>query len=164
VLRPARLAILLVLTVGIAVSEGTAAASPEREVGTGVIRVNGHGAEHWHWEYRKAVRRVAALERRIAKAPRSGATYALRLAAAAYRVPYRELRAVARCETGGTFSADAYNSSSGAAGLLQFLASTWNRTPFAAFSRFDPVANSLAAARIVSREGWRQWSCGYAAG
>ena len=57
----------------------------------------------------------------------------------------------------------AFNSSSGAAGLMQFLASTWRDTPFARFSRFDPVANLLAAAQIVDREGWGQWSCGWAA-
>jgi hypothetical protein len=138
---------------------GVARAEAEREFGTGVIRFNGHGPEHWHWEYRKAQERIRKLERRLSGRPRSGSIYALRLAAVAFGVPFRELRSVAYCETGGTFSARAYNPSSGAGGLLQFLPSTWARTPFASFSRFDPVANALAAARIVSREGWRQWSC-----
>jgi hypothetical protein len=60
----------------------------------------------------------------------------------------------------GTLSPAAYEPSTGASGLLQFLSSTWRRTPFASFSVFDPVANALAAAQIVAREGWRQWSCG----
>jgi hypothetical protein len=164
VLRPQHLAILLGATIGFALVAVAAAAEPQRDVGSGVVRINGHGAEYWHWEYRKALRRNAALERRLAKRERAEAGYALRLAAAAYDVSYRELREVTRCETGGTFAPDAYNGSSGAAGLLQFLASTWDRTPFAAFSRFDPVANALAGARIVSQEGWMQWTCGYAAG
>jgi soluble lytic murein transglycosylase-like protein len=137
----------------------SAAGAVDREIGTGVIRVNGHGAEHWHWEYQKAMKRLGALEQRLSGVPRREAAYALRVASAAYGVPYRELRAVAACETGGTFSPLAYNSSSGAAGLLQFLASTWNRTAFARFSRFDPVANALAAADIVAEEGWLQWTC-----
>ena len=163
-LRPQHLAILAGVAIGFGLIAAPAAAEPHRNVGIGVVRVNGYGAEHWHWEYRKALRRTAALERRLAKRERAEAGYALRLAAAAYDVPYRELREVARCETGGTFAPDAYNGSSGAAGLLQFLLSTWDRTPFAAFSRFDPVANALAGARIVSQEGWMQWTCGYAAG
>ena len=163
-LRPQHLAILLCAAMGFALVAVPAAADVTLRFGSGVVRINGHGAEHWHWEYRKALRRNAALERRLAKRERVEAGYALRLAAAAYDVPYRELWEVARCETGGTFAPDAYNGSSGAAGLLQFLASTWDRTPFAAFSRFDPVANALAGARIVSQEGWMQWTCGYAAG
>lgn len=128
----------------------------ERELGTGVVRVNGHGAEYWHWEAQKLRRRVRQLERRW----RPTSRYAMRLASAAFGVPYRQLERVARCETGGTLSPAAYEPSTGASGLLQFLSSTWRRTPFARFSVFDPVANALAAAQIVAREGWRQWSCG----
>ena len=153
------IALLGLLSGCLLAAAGLAQAKPEREYGTGLIRFNGHDAEYWHWEFRKAQERIRTLQRKLRGRPPSGSMYALRLAAVAYDVPFRELRAVAHCETGGTFSALAYNHSSGAAGLLQFLASTWDRTPFSSFSRFDPVANALAAARIVSREGWRQWSC-----
>ena len=132
-------------------------AEPDREIGTGVVRVNGHGPEYWHWEFQKAKKRLAVLERRLAKRVRPD--YAIRLAAAAFGVPYKQLLAVARCETGGTMSPVSRNTASGASGLFQFLGSTWARTPFARFSPFDPVANALAAAKIVSREGWRQWTC-----
>ena len=82
---------------------------------------------------------------------------ALRLAGAAYGVPYRELAAVAWCES--RYAVRAVGKA-GDSGLFQFLASTWRGTPFRGFSRFDPVANSLAAAWLVSRDGsWRQWTC-----
>jgi hypothetical protein len=170
VLRRHRHAVIVGVAVGFVTGGGVAAAGvsdagkPDRDHGTGVIRVHGHGAEYWHWEVVKASRRIAALERRLAGRPGEAVDYAIRLAGSAYGVPTRELRAVARCETGGTMSAHAYNGSSGAAGLMQFLASTWRGTPFASFSRFDPVANVLAAAQIVAREGWAQWTCGRAAG
>jgi soluble lytic murein transglycosylase-like protein len=170
VLRRHRYAVLVGVAVGFATGGGVAAAGvgdagePDREHGTGVIRVHGHGAEYWHWELVKASRRIAALERRLAGRPGEAVGYAIRIAGSAYGVPTRELRAVAHCETGGTMSAHAYNGSSGAAGVMQFLASTWRGTPFASFSRFDPVANVLAAAQIVARDGWAQWTCGSAAG
>jgi len=86
--------------------------------------------------------------------------HALRLASTAYGVPLVEMVTVARCETGGTFDPRAYNSSSGASGLFQFLPSTWQRTPYLSFSPFDPYANALAAAYLVRRDhGWSEWSC-----
>jgi hypothetical protein len=157
--RLLRLASLYACACVLAAIAAPTAPAIDRELGTGVVRVNGHGAEHWHWEYQKAMKRLRAVEQRLSGVPRREVAYALRVASAAYGVPYRELRAVAACETGGTFSPLAYNASSGAAGLLQFLASTWERTPFARFSRFDPVANALAAADIVAEEGWMQWTC-----
>ena len=42
------------------------------------------------------------------------------------------------------WDANAVNRSSGAAGLGQFLYSTWLTTPYAAYSRFDPWANHAA--------------------
>ena len=48
---------------------------------------------------------------------------------------------------------------SSASGLFQFLDSTWARHGIAGFSVFDPVANALAAARLVADEGWSQWVC-----
>ncbi len=66
---------------------------------------------------------------------------------------------VARCESG--FNPNAYNSSSGASGIFQFLASTWSTTSYAGYSRFNASANIHAAYQVFSRDGysWREWSC-----
>jgi soluble lytic murein transglycosylase-like protein len=122
-----------------------------------VIRFRGHGAEWWANKYLQ-------LQRRTRHAIRRDVNYALRLAAASYPVPLAELRAVARCESGlDPFNV---NPSSRASGLFQFLPSTWAgrwggyRYHQLGFSVFDPVANALAAAQVVTRDGsWRQWVC-----
>jgi hypothetical protein len=64
---------------------------------------------------------------------------------------------VAACESG--YNPYAVNRSSGAAGLFQFLPSTWAHSPWAAQSPFDPVANSQAAAWLYARSGPGQWVC-----
>ena len=64
---------------------------------------------------------------------------------------------VAWCES--RYHPNSVNSSSGAAGLFQFLPSTWAFTPEHASSPFDPVANSLAAAWLYNRDGPSQWVC-----
>ncbi len=53
----------------------------------------------------------------------------------------------------------AVNRSSAAAGLFQFLPSTWAGTPWHSQSPFDPVANSQAAAWLYQRYGPGQWEC-----
>ena len=90
--------------------------------------------------------------------------HALKLASTTYGVPYQEMVAVSRCETGGDWNPRSYNASSGASGLFQFLHGTWLRTPYGRFDVFDPYANSLAAAWLVRKDGgWSEWSCGWAA-
>lgn len=64
---------------------------------------------------------------------------------------------VAYCES--HYNPYAVNSSSGAAGLFQFLPSTWAHSPYAAQSPFDPVANARAAAWLYARSGPNQWVC-----
>jgi hypothetical protein len=64
---------------------------------------------------------------------------------------------IAACESG--YNPYAVNRSSGAAGLFQFLPSTWAHSPWAAQSPFDPVANSQAAAWLYARSGPGQWVC-----
>jgi soluble lytic murein transglycosylase-like protein len=71
------------------------------------------------------------------------------------------------CESGG--DPDAYNPYSGAAGLFQFLPSTWASTaPKAGFpnaSAFDPEANIASAAWLgnlyvdLGLYFWQPWSC-----
>lgn len=73
--------------------------------------------------------------------------------------------AVMACESGGNPNAD--NPSSSAAGLFQFLKSTWdNMVPlsvtggsYASGQVYNPEANVRAAAWLWAAEGWSQWSC-----
>jgi len=53
----------------------------------------------------------------------------------------------------------AYNRTSGAAGLLQFLYGTWLGTPQgqAGFSRYDPVASRAAAKWMIGQGRLREW-------
>jgi hypothetical protein len=78
-----------------------------------------------------------------------------------------EALAIIRCESNG--DPDAYNPYSGAAGLFQFLPSTWATTsPNAGYggaSVFDPEANVATAAWLANRYQqlgqyyWQAWSC-----
>lgn len=102
-------------------------------------------------------RELRAENRRLRRSYSRDVDYALRLASSAYGVSLGELYTVARCES--RLTATAQNRSSTAAGLFQFLDSTWASQGMDGFSVYDPVANALAAARIVRREGWRQWVC-----
>ena len=65
----------------------------------------------------------------------------------------------ARCETGGTLSPRSLNGSSGAAGLYQFLESTWATTPYARFSVWSPYANALAAGWMEAHGRGGEWAC-----
>jgi soluble lytic murein transglycosylase-like protein len=69
----------------------------------------------------------------------------------AYRVAFCESR----------HNPGAYNRSSGASGLYQFLPSTWRATPQgrAGMSPFDPYANAAAAAWLYRTGGAGHWSC-----
>jgi soluble lytic murein transglycosylase-like protein len=64
---------------------------------------------------------------------------------------------VAYCES--RYHPNSVNSSSGAAGLFQFMPGTWAGTPWASQSPLDPVANSQAAAWLYSHYGPGRWSC-----
>jgi len=66
---------------------------------------------------------------------------------------------VARCESG--FNPNAYNASSGASGVFQFLRSTWATTSYAGYSPFNAWANIHAAYQVFQRDGysWREWQC-----
>lgn len=90
---------------------------------------------------------------------RHDAARALRLAAAYSGLPLAKLRCIAWRESrmGAQTTPEP---SSHASGLMQFLPSTWARTPFAAygFSVWDPEANALAAVQIMVHDGSaRQW-------
>jgi hypothetical protein len=70
-----------------------------------------------------------------------------------------ELWRKARCETGGTFEPSSVNPSSGAAGLYQFLPSTWQTTPYRMFSAMSPYASALAAGWMHSVGRGGEWAC-----
>lgn len=88
----------------------------------------------------------------------SQVTEAIRLAANTYGVSETEMRRVAWCES--RMNPNARNRSSGAAGLFQWLPSSWRAQGIPGFSVFNPYANAMAAARAVRRDGgWKQWEC-----
>ena len=67
--------------------------------------------------------------------------------------------AIAACESG--YNPGAYNPSSGASGVFQFLRSTWASTSYAGYSPFNAWANIHAAYQVFQRDGysWREWQC-----
>jgi len=69
-----------------------------------------------------------------------------------------ELWRKANCETGGTFDPRAENPS-GAAGLFQFLPSTWKTTPYRMFSVYNPYAAALAAGWMHDQGRGGEWAC-----
>ncbi len=85
----------------------------------------------------------------------------IRDAAAAQGANADQLVRVAYCES--RFNPGAYNASSGASGLFQFLPSTWVansvRAGYAGASVFDPVASANVAAWMFARGQAGQWVC-----
>lgn len=82
-------------------------------------------------------------------------------AAARWGADPTQLLRVAYCES--RYNPNAYNASSGASGLFQFLASTWAansvRAGYGGASVFDPVANANTAAMMFAAGQAGQWSC-----
>lgn len=85
----------------------------------------------------------------------------IRAAASRWGADESQLLRVAYCES--RYNPNAFNASSGASGLFQFLASTWAansvRAGYAGTSVFDPVANANTAAYMFAQGQARQWSC-----
>jgi hypothetical protein len=73
----------------------------------------------------------------------------------------RELLRVAWCES--RYNPGAYNTSSGASGLFQFMPRTWAansvRAGYAGASVFDAVANANTAAYMFRNNQAWQWTC-----
>ena len=85
----------------------------------------------------------------------------IRDAAAKWGADESQLLRVAYCES--RYNPTAFNASSGASGLFQFLATTWAansvRAGYAGASVFDPVANANTAAYMFGIGQARQWLC-----
>lgn len=143
--RPAAL-----LAAALLLGSGTPAAAPVGREDAHLRRVGGE------------LRRLHLLNARLRQALRHAPSVqeALSLASVAYGVPRWQLAAVAGCESHQ--QAGAYNRSSGATGLMQFLPSTFAATPFgrAGLSIWSPYANVMAAAWKVREEGgFGAWTC-----
>jgi len=131
-----------------------------RVVGHGQIRFDGIGPERWAQRWRQERHLVTALRQQLHQQRRTllsspSVTEAINLASATYGYA-PELWRKARCESG--FNRFAQNAS-GAAGLFQFLPSTWRSTPYGGFSVFDPFANALAAGWMHAHGRGNEWQC-----
>ena len=141
-----------------------------RTIGYGQIAWAGAGPERWAQRWRQSERLLDASRARVRQLEtalhrqrrillgRPHVVEAINLTCAVYGYCATLWRR-ARCETGGTFSARAYNATSGASGLFQFLPSTWRSTPFARFSVWSPIANALAAGWMHANGRGGEWSC-----
>jgi hypothetical protein len=103
------------------------------------------------------VRRVGT----FVPAPSSDIQGIVRAAAASWGADETQLLRVAYCES--RYNPNAYNASSGASGLFQFIPSTWAissvRAGYAGASVFDPTANANTAAYMFAGGQARQWAC-----
>jgi len=85
----------------------------------------------------------------------------IRQAAAANGADPDQLLRVAWCES--HYNPSAYNATSGASGLFQFVPSTWSvnsaRAGYAGASPFDPVSSANVAAWMFARGSANQWTC-----
>ena len=85
----------------------------------------------------------------------------IRAAAATWGADVDQLLRIAWCES--RYNPAAYNASSGASGLFQFIPGTWAlnspRSGFGGASVFDPVANANTAAMMFAKGQARQWAC-----
>jgi hypothetical protein len=134
-----------------------------RVIGHGQIRFDGAGPERWAARARAARRQLAQARLELRRERRIVLRHptvveAVNLACATYGF-CDTLWRKARCETGGTFDPRASNSGSGAAGLFQFLGSTWRSTPYRVFSPFDPTAAALAAGWMHAQGRGGEWAC-----
>jgi len=130
-------------------------------VGGHQVRFDGLGPERWAARWRREHRMVVQLRRRIVRQRyivlhREDVAEAINLAGATYGNGPTLWRK-ARCESG--LNPRARNLSSAAAGLYQFLPSTWASTPYGSFRVDSPYANALAAGWMHAHGRSGEWSC-----
>jgi hypothetical protein len=134
--------------------------------GTQVQLVQGKGVEWWSRRAVQARKDANARARTIRRLKHviAGSTKiqtAIDLAAITYHVDAGELSHKASCESTGGHGYNPYakNRSSTAAGLFQFLDTTWASTPYARFSPYDPLAAALAAGWMHAHGRGSEWVC-----
>jgi hypothetical protein len=112
-------------------------------------KVQGRTARGWH-------RIAAGYRRKLLVRWKPTVQYAYRLAAAIYGVSYWQMHNVSQCESNHY----PYARNGQYRGLFQE-GPMFERGPFghAGFSVWDPIANALTAADVVSQQGWGQWEC-----
>lgn len=150
-------AVLFVTALTVATVTATdppAAATTTRTVVRAPRHIDGIGITGWHTRAVSNRRQINRLRRVLLADPH--VTEAINLAAATYGHGTTLWRK-ARCES--RLSARALNNASRAAGLFQFLPSTWNSTPYAGFSAFSPYANALAAGWMHQQGRGGEWVC-----
>ena len=117
--------------------------------------LQGRNVDEWHAIAGRYLHRVRSLQSALRASPTTST--AIDLACTVYRVSCSTLWRKARCES--NLHRYSTNASSGAAGLFQFLPSTWRSTPFGRFSIYDPYANALAAGWMHERGRGGEWVC-----
>lgn len=139
--------LLVIVASGATVKDAPAAAKLRRQLATERVANDRLGAA-----YRREIRRLrTALHR-------DQVGEAITLASVVYGVSRRELEDVAWCEA--RLQPTARNG--GYLGLFQLGAGFRARSPFfavAGLNPYSPYVNALAAARVVARDGWREWEC-----
>jgi hypothetical protein len=128
-------------------------AQPPTNTVTVERKVQGHTARGWHDVAARYLSRKRSLQIAIRFDPE--VTTAINLACVIYG-HCGELWSKARCES--KLWRYAHNPS-GASGVMQFLPSTWDSTPFARFSVYDPYANALAGGWMHARGRGDEWTC-----
>jgi hypothetical protein len=106
---------------------------------------------------------IAGCESRASLGLTQGVPELIDQAAAEYGIPGAApaLRRIAWCES--RWFPGAYNRSSGASGVFQFVAATWlyasRMAGFAGASPFEAVANVYSGVWLYRAEGPRHWVC-----
>jgi hypothetical protein len=124
-----------------------------RVVGRGQIRFDGAGPEKWALRFRREHNRYRRLHRMLLQRP--DVVEAMNLACATYGNCALMWRIVRR---ESNYVAYAKNPASTAAGLGQFLDSTWAHTPYGRFSPYSPYANALAIGWMLANGHSSAWS------
>ena len=142
----------------------TAADSKAPSQGTArLLSYEGHGPLWWAdrsrgWHHRADTLRRELMSTRRVLRHQPSVVEAINLACATYGY-CATLWRKASCETGGTFNPKAYNDSSGASGLYQFIGSTFASTPYGRFSIWSPYASALAAGWMHAHGRGDEWAC-----
>jgi hypothetical protein len=116
-------------------------------------RIEGVGIKGWHLRAVRNRRTINSLRR--VQLGDGNVVEAINLACATYG-NCASLWRKARCES--HYRAAAHNNS-GAAGLFQFLPSTWRSTPYGRFSVYSAYANALAAGWMHEHGRGGEWVC-----